>query len=150
LGPQGRLPGDRFASLLYGEGWLSNRGTFRTVKEKLCTTPITWTTDVDFSVAGPNEIIPEDFQNPSSWECAGAQRTLVFCMDMWSSHFARPWSRSACLDWRAGGRLVAVQSITATKFELVQELEGEGSSLSWRSHSDWDSRELLPPHICQV
>ncbi|CAE7358751.1 rnf217 [Symbiodinium natans] len=130
LGPQGRLPGDRFASLLYGEGWLTNAGTFRTVKEKLRTTPITWATEVDFSGAGPEEIIPEDFQKTAV--SAGAPRTLVFCMDMWSSHFARPWSRTACLDWRQDGRLVAVQSITATKAELVQELEGTGGSLAWR------------------
>ncbi|CAL1162077.1 unnamed protein product [Cladocopium goreaui] len=71
-------------------------------------------------------------------------------MDMWSSHFARPLSKQLTLKWRGAGRLVVVQSITAQKSELVEELVGSGSDLSWKTFSDWDSSALLPPHVCQV
>eukprot|EP00434_Breviolum_minutum_P005829 symbB.v1.2.005140.t1/scaffold226.1/size261315/19 len=149
LGPQGRLPGDRCASLLYGEGWLSNQETFSIVKQKLLTTPMTWTTDVDFTTATPQDIIPDEF----GFSTEGS-RNLLFAMDMWSSHFARPLSMQRTLEWRGEGRLVVVQSITAQKSELVEELVGSVGStstdLTWRSLSDWDSTELLPPHICQV
>eukprot|EP00435_Cladocopium_sp_Y103_P031290 s886_g7.t3 len=127
LGPQGRLPGDRCASLLYGEGWLSSQETFNVVKQKLATTSITWTSDVDFTSASPADIIPEDVP---------AARSLLFAMDMWSSHFARPLSKQLTLQWRGAGRLVVVQSITAQKSELVEELVGS-EDLSWKSFSDW-------------
>lgn len=149
LGAQGRLPGDGFASFLYGEGWLTSDWTFNVVKEKLSTVPITWTADVDFPQARRAKICPEA---PKSGES-----TLVFTMDMWSSDFAKHWPRKRTLEWRpSAGRLAVIQSITAAKHELVQELvgdedEGDGpEGLRWRSLSDWDSAALLPPHICQV
>ncbi|CAJ1383235.1 unnamed protein product [Effrenium voratum] len=142
LGPQGRLPGDRFASMLYGEGWLTNQQTFHLVKCKLARTPITWTAGIDFTGAAPEDLIQGE-------ERSRGERTLLFAMDMWSSHFARPLPRQSTLRWRNEGRLVAVQSITAEKHELVQELVGS-DDLRWRSLSEWDSGELLPPHICQV
>merc|ERR1712070_1041595 len=74
-------------------------------------------------------------------------------MDMFSSGFASPWPFSRTLRWRAKqGRLVVLQSITANKSELVQELVGgnaAGDCLQWCSFSDWDSTALLPTHVCQ-
>lgn len=153
LGPQGRLPSDGFASFLYGEGWLTSQWTFNTVRHKLKSVPITWTTGIDFPMAWPADIIVPTDVPPG--DGSSGERTLVFAMDMWSSHFARPWPRDRTLEWRGrSGRLTLIQSLTAQKHELVQELVGHSApgpeALRWRSHSEWDSAALLPPHICQV
>eukprot|EP00930_Biecheleria_cincta_P071126 TRINITY_DN58663_c0_g1_i1.p1 TRINITY_DN58663_c0_g1~~TRINITY_DN58663_c0_g1_i1.p1 ORF type:complete len:464 (-),score=22.09 TRINITY_DN58663_c0_g1_i1:23-1414(-) len=156
LGPQGRLPGDGFASFLYGEGWLTSQWTFDVVKNKLASVPITWTSDVDFPESYPEDILKHTHSGDTASKSAGGSehRTLVFSMDMWSSNFAHYWPIEQTLAWRGEGRLALIQSITAFKHELVQELVGESSvdseHLRWRSFTDWDSSALLPPHICQV
>ena len=99
LGPQGRLPGDGAASFLYGEGFLSNQQTFRVVQRRLSETPISWVEGLDFTEATPLEVMKGDLKGKS------AKSTVLFAMDMWSSHFAKPLSKQLTLQWRAGGRL---------------------------------------------
>lgn len=60
LGPQGRLPGDGAASLLYGEGFLSNYETFEVVQRRLKETAISWSKEIDFTAARVEDVIPEE------------------------------------------------------------------------------------------
>jgi len=105
--------------------------------------PITWTAGIDFSATRAEDLLLRGG--------APGKRTVMYVMDMFSSGFAAPWPlRSAVRCRDLAGQLVVVQSITAAKCELVQELVGQECDLRWRSLSDWDSSALLPPHICQL
>jgi len=132
-------------------GVVDSKWTFNVVRDRLRSVPTTWTTGIDFPDAHPANIRrPPQSTNRG----IGEARALVFAMDMWSSDFAKPWPRDRTLAWRPhSGRLVAIQSITKDKHELVQELvggESDPDGLCWRSLSDWDSTALLPRHVCQV
>ncbi|CAE7799788.1 rnf217 [Symbiodinium microadriaticum] len=144
LGSQGRLPGDGVASFHYGEGWLASSWLYGEVRRKLRETQPTWSSQVDFPAAGPEDLLPD---------LAGACEspiTLLFLMDMFSSEFASAWSPDQALRMaRHAGRLLVAQTITAQKSHLLQELI-PGQTPPWMSLSDWDSMALLPQEFCRV